>query len=288
MARAPKTKPGTEVVNWEEQMAQQAEVAAASQRATGSGGAFVSMKAGQLSFDGNPMPGNQMPVIVLGAVMENSYFDSAYDPDTPTAPKCFAFAEREDDLEPHSEVDKVDYFERQSDSCAECPMNQWGSARTGKGKACSNVMRLALLPAGVYKPMGGRNAGYDLELIDDPDVMAAAGVVYIKIPVMSVRNFADYVKSLAAELRRPPWGVVTNLFLTPSERSQFTVNFEVIENLAPEMLQVVMPRHDKEMEAIGFPYSPPMVAEEQAAKPSSNKLSRPKAAPAKPAAKARR
>jgi hypothetical protein len=263
-------------MDWEKQMEEQAALAAAAQRNTGGGGRFFSMRAGQLAFDGNPLPGNQMAVVILADIMENSYFDTAFDPDTPAAPKCFAFAKHEEDLEPHEAVDKDPYFERQSASCTDCPQGEWGSARTGKGKACSNVMRLAMIPAGTYMAKGGRNAGYDLELFDDPEHFAKAEVAYMKLPVMSVRNYASYVKQMAADLRRPPHGVITNVFVTPDERSQFKVNFEVIDKLDNSILAQVMPRHTREQEAIGFPYSPPMEVETPTPAKTNSKLARKK------------
>jgi hypothetical protein len=268
-------KQTTAVTNWDEELAKQADVAAGAVRSGGGNGRFFSMRAGQLSFDGNPLPGNQMAVVILASVMENSYYDTDFDPDTPASPKCFAFGKDEADMEPHDAVDNDDYFERQSAGCEGCPQNEWGSARKGKGKACANVMRLAMIPAGVYKQLGGRNAGLDLELFDDPEHFAKAEVAFMKIPVMSVKNYSAYVKSLAADLRRPPHGVVTNVFLTPSERSQFVVNFEVVDKLGGALLSEVVPRHAKEQETIGFPYTPPMVDEKPKAAATNNKLRRP-------------
>lgn len=277
MARKPAA--GKEIVNWDEELAKQAEVAAGNQRSVGGGGKFFSMKAGQLSWDGSPLPGNQMAVVVLAHVIENSFYDTPYDADTPASPKCFAFAEDEDDLEPHEAVDKEEYFERQNDQCSGCPQNEWGSARTGRGKACSNVMRLAMIPAGEYKPKGsGRNAGLELTIFDDPDHFAKADVGYMKLPVMSVKNYAQYVKLLAAETRRPPWGVICNVAVEPDAKSQFKVVFELVDVLENDLLSVVMPRHKKEQEAIGFAYSPPMVADDATPQKANNKLSKPKTA----------
>lgn len=266
---------GKEIVNWDEELAKQSEIAAGNQRASGGGGKFFSMKSGQLSFDGNPMPGNMMAVVILGYVIENSFYDTAYDPDVPASPKCFAFAEREEDLEPMEAVDKDAYFERQHDSCTGCSQNEWGSARTGRGKACSNVMRLAMIPAGAYKPKGtGRNAGLELELFDDPDHYAKAEVAYMKLPVMSVRNFSTFVKQLAGEVRRPPHGVITNVAIEPDPKSQFRVVFELVDTLGNDLLNVTMPRHKKEMDAIAFPYSPPLVPEEPTKAKTANKLTK--------------
>jgi len=267
MARKPT---GTEVVDWEKEMEAQAEIAAAATRASGGGGKFFSMRAGQLSFGGNPMPGNQMAVVILGAIIENSYYDAPFDPDTPAAPKCFAFGTDEHEMEPHSAVDAEDYFERQNDTCTGCPMNAWGSARTGKGKACSNVMRLAMIPAGVYKSKGGRNAGLELELIEDEDEFKSAEVAYMKLPVMSVKNYTAFVKALALDVRRPPHGVFANVVVEPDQRSQFSVQFELIDKAPTSLLPILMGRHKTVMDEIDFPYSPPQ-EREAAPEPKANK-----------------
>lgn len=264
---------GTEVVDWEAEMAKQAEVAAASQRAMGGGGKFFGMAAGTLSFDGQPLPGNQMAVIILADTMMNSYYEGKYDPDNRASPKCFAFAKDESQLEPHANVDADPYFDRQNDVCAGCPQNEWGSADTGKGKACQNRVRLAMIPAGSYKPKGGRNAGFDLELFDDPDHFKSAEEAFMNLPVTSVAEYTTFVRGLAAELRRPPHGVIANVYLEAHLKHQFHVKFEVLEELPKELMPIIMPRHKKSQEGVAFPYSPP--AEDDApAKPANNKLAK--------------
>lgn len=260
---APNEEPGTEIVDWEAQMAAEAELAASAQRATGGGGKFFNIKAGQLSFDGTPMPGNQMAVVILADILENSWYEGAYDPNTPASPKCFAFAQHEEALEPHPKVDQDDYFERQHSVCDGCPRNEWGSAPTGKGKDCKNVQRLSLIPAGQYKAKGsGRNQTFELELYDDETHFAKAEEAYIKLPVMSVKNYSAYVKQLAQDVRRPPYAVVTNLYVEPDPKSQFKVMFELIDVLDKDLLPIVSNRHKKAKTTIDFPYSPPQDREE--------------------------
>lgn len=272
MASKKKT-PGTEVVDWEKEMEQQAAIAAEAQRSSGGGGKFFSLQAGVLSYDGNPLPGSQMAVIVLADIMENSWYEGAYDPNTPASPKCFAFGHHEDAMEPHVKVDEEDYFERQHATCDGCPRNEWGSAPVGKGKDCKNVMRLAVIPAGTYKGKGsGRNQTYELELIDEEAHFAKAEVAYLKVPVMSVKNYSKYVKQLSADLRRPPHGVITNVYLEPDPKSQFKVSFELIDTLDAEFLPAVMNRHKAERASLDFPYSPPLEEDERAPARSNNKL----------------
>lgn len=271
---AKKPTPTTAVVDWEAEMRAQAQIAADAQRATGGGGKFFSMKAGQLTFDGVAMPGNQMAVVILADVIENSYYDTPYDPDTPTSPKCFAFAKTEADLEPHEAVDNDPYFERQHDVCNGCPQNEWGSARTGRGKACSNVMRLAMIPAGEYKKGPGRNSALELTMYDEPEHFEKADVAYMKLPVMSVKNYSTFVKQLASELGRPPHGVFVNVAVEPDPKSQFKVVFEVIEAIPTSLLPIVMKRHKTTQEGIGFPYTPPQEREDTAPKATNSKLKR--------------
>ena len=273
-ARKPKD-PGTDLVDWEKEMEAQAALAAAAQRSAGGGGKFFSMKAGVLSFDGSPLPGNRMAVVILADTMENSYYDKPFTEGEKASPVCFAFAKHEEALEPHTAVDNDPYFERQHDVCNGCPRNEWGSARVGKGKACSNVMRLAMISAGTFSEQGsGRSKKLEFDgLIDDEDHYAKAETAFLKLPVMSVKNYAAWVKDVAATLKRPPHGVFAEVWLEPDPRSQFKVMFEVIDKVPNELLRVIMDRHKREQEAIDFPYSPPQTEEAEAPKPTNTKLS---------------
>lgn len=258
MAKKPAT--GTAIVNWEDEMAAQAKLAAAAQRKTGGGGGnFFSLAGGILKFDGSALPGNQMAVVVLADTMENVYYDSAYNSEVASSPKCFAFGSNEDEMEPHEAVDNDDCFERQADTCQECPLNEYGSSPTGKGKACSNVMRLALIPAGVYAAKGkGREVSYSLEkMFEDPAHFKGAEIAYLRVPVTSVKNYSNYVREVVNTMRRPPFGVFTNIWVDKHEKFQLSVNFEAISEVPTSLLPVIAPRALTAKAGIGFPYSPP-------------------------------
>jgi hypothetical protein len=136
-------------------------------------------------------------------------------------------------------------------------------------------MRIAVIPAGRYVPQGkGRNITYELEAFEDVKHFAKAEVAFLKIPVMSVKNYSKYVKQLSADLRRPPHGVITNIYLEPDAKSQFAVKFEVIDSVSSDLLPTVMQRHTAERASIDFPYSPPLDDDDRAVAPvrSNNKL----------------
>ena len=261
MAKKPTT---TAVANYDEELAALAG-ASATLTDSGGGGKFFSTRAGVLQFDDAPLPGNQMCVIVAAWCLENIYYEEAFDPDNRTPPTCFAFCKNPDEkgeMAPHDIVDNEDVFTRQSDDCASCEKNQWGSAAKGRGKACSNRRRLALIPAGTYKPVG-RGGGFDLELIDDAEHFRTADEASLKIPVMSSKGFDTYVKDVAEQLRKPLFAVYTRVFLTPDPKSQFKVNFELIEPVDNSLIPTLLERYRKLHETIDFPYTPFQEDEEE-------------------------
>jgi hypothetical protein len=198
------------------------------------------------------------------------FYEGRYDPDVPQGPVCFAFGRDEKDLAPHKIV--VEGGNAQHDQCAGCPMNEFGTAEVGKGKACRNTRRLGMIPAGTF------NAAGKFELIEDEDHFASTAVGFMKLPVTSVKGYASFVKQVAGALRRPPFGIVTKVKIVPDPKSQFKVVFEPIMNLPDEVMGAIMQRHEEVKSTIDFPYTP---NDEEAAPPPK----RGSRAAAKPVAK---
>lgn len=94
---------------------------------------------------------NVMDVVILDFIHANSWWEKPYSPDNSEAPDCFALGklgtsysdQNWDEMSPVAGCPNP-----QANNCKECPMNQFGSAPNGRGKACSNNISLALLPAG--------------------------------------------------------------------------------------------------------------------------------------------
>lgn len=87
-----------------------------------------------------------MRCIVLVGAFENSYYKTAYDSKNPTPPDCYALGFQEDFLAPPADLDG-----RINDKCAGCAKNEWGSG-VGRGKACGNHRRLALMAPDAQNP----------------------------------------------------------------------------------------------------------------------------------------
>lgn len=245
---------GRDITRYDEKWAREAEKYAGEEKVTG--GAFISTRGGVLSFDDEELPGNRMCVVILDAVRENTYYAGKFDPDNVLPPVCYAFGRSDDEMEPHHTMDVDEYFEPQAESCSVCPFAEWGSSDTGRGKACSNRRRLALIPAGIYsKRRGSRD--YDLELFDDPEHFEEADIAYLKLPVTSVKNWSQYVNSLNKNVQRPPYGVITEIALVPDKKSQFKLEFELIEEIDDELAEIIMDRHKSAADGIESGYAPP-------------------------------
>lgn len=101
--------------------------------------------------DGTTNPG-PLTAVIVDFVAQNSFFEGAYNANAPKAPVCYAAGEL-DSLRPSAGAPKPQH---QGD-CASCPKNQWGTATNGgKGKACKNQMKIAIIAADLATPDVGK------------------------------------------------------------------------------------------------------------------------------------
>lgn len=245
-----------ELVNYSEEWAKQAQQYAAQEQLTG--GTFLSTRGGTFKFGEETLPGNQVCAIILDAVRENTFYSEKFDPDNAQAPICYAFGRGPDDeMGPHESMQAdLSYFQPQHDTCEGCKWNEWGTADKGKGKACQNRRRLAIIPAGMYeKKRGSRD--FDLEIFQEPEHFRTADIAYLKLPVLSVKEWAKYVNDISTTFRRPPHGVITRIFLEPDPKAQYKVCFEAIEEVPDELAAVIMARHETAIKSVIQGYRPP-------------------------------
>ena len=235
------TEQTTAVVSWEDKLAAYAAEAVAEEPIFG--GKFLSLKAGRLSLDKVPCAGNKLDVIVIANTTEYGLYEGKYDPNNPQPPVCYAFGKDESTMVPHEKAAKPQHTD-----CATCPKNQWGSdPEGGKGKACKNVRRLALLPADAAASV---------------DAVQAAEEIYVKLPVMSGKNWAKYVSDVSAQFKRPPFAVITSISTEPDVKSQFKVTFKTVNRIEDmAVVNALIARHEQSQSTIGFPYQAPKVTE---------------------------
>ena len=128
----------TDLVSIEERIKQQLAVQTQKASELQNKANLISFKGGQLIVDGTPVPGGEAEVLVLAQQAERAYYLGVYDPNKTQVPACYSF----DLLTPHPEAS-----DPQCNTCEGCPHNKWGSARQGKGKACRESARVAIVPA---------------------------------------------------------------------------------------------------------------------------------------------
>lgn len=240
-----------ELADWDEQMKADARLASKMEENTATG-QFFSLKAGVLSWNDSPLVNNEMACVVVDSILENVTYDEGYDEDQRSPPVCFAFGRAKGDEEkvimmPHADV--VARGQQINDTCDGCERNKFGTAEKGRGKACSNRRRLALIPIGKLDNNGRFTPEKHAKNVEE------ASMGFLKLPVMSVKNWSAYVKQLSGATGRPPYGVVTKVKVIPDSKSQFRVTFEALQEIPRDLGPAVLKRVKEAQAAIMQPYN---------------------------------
>lgn len=238
-APAAKKSTSTALANWDEALAKKASAAKKVAASIGGGSRNVlSFKGGRLSYQGGNVPGNKLNVVVLSAINENNYFEGAYDPNNPASPVCYAFGSpdgEDEQMGPHEAVVKAGKAQSESGLCSDCPHNEWGSAETGRGKACKNVVSLAMITE---------------DALESDEAIAKAEVFYAKLPVTSGKSWKGYVNDLGDKHFIQ---FVTQLEVEPQGET-FVVLFEAQQEVDKKRIGALLEKSDKEDGKWGDPY----------------------------------
>ena len=244
----------TKVVPWKEKL--QEKVKAQQEAEKAQGGQFISIKSGVMSYGGLPVQGNKADMVVLESVFENAFYPDKFGTSDNTSPACYAFSTSGGpDMAPHPDAEHP-----QSKTCRECPHNKFGSADggRGKGKACANRRRLAVISAAA---------------VSSAEEVNNAPTAYLRVPPTSTRYWSAYVQNVLARTDMPFFASITNIGVVPDPKTTMRVNFtHVAEIKDDELLEALYRRAAAEASLIDFPY--PRSAGEDApeAKPRKGKL----------------
>lgn len=182
---AKKKKPSTAVMSMADMEAQMEQHAtSAKARVHQPTGNVIGIKNSKKFTFKKEVIGNELDVYVLDFAHVNTYYEQAYDPDNPTPPSCFALSHDGEEMKPDPSAPAP-----QADYCDGCPMNAWGSAEKGDGKACKNGYRLAVMETDA-KP-------------------EEAEIAVLSLPPTSLKNWDNYVRDLVDKMKRSPNGVQT-------------------------------------------------------------------------------
>ncbi len=199
---------------WEDKLAALAQADEAV--ATDVGGIpWLSLRGGSFHI-GDTALESPLPVILLGAVRENLYYRGKYDPNKAQSPDCYALSAKVAKMEPGADAPA-----KQHKDCAGCAKNAFGSAENGRGKACSNKVRLIAI---------AQEEGLT------PERISRVRAVRLRVPTTSLVGFSEYVQSITQGKHRPLFSVTTRMTLEDDERSQFKLLFEFDELIRNETM----------------------------------------------------
>jgi hypothetical protein len=133
--------------------------------------------------------GNEIHGCIVDFCSANDYYTSAWDPNNPKPPVCFARGRVIADMVPEETSP-----EPQAESCAVCPHNVFGSR--GNGKACKNTRNLAFVLA------------EDLERLQEGEV---PDLHLISVSPTALASFDAMVKQCARLYSGPPIKAIVSI-----------------------------------------------------------------------------
>jgi len=232
----PQEQPATAVALPDSLMSSLAAYAQETQKTETVKGVFFATRAGQLSFNKQPIPNNEMEVVILRSMFENVYYPEKFNPEQMQSPLCFAYSFTGEGMAPHPDATQM-----QADTCGNCKYSKWTLDLVDKKnrKPCKEQRRLACMPASGIK---------------DANTVKDANVGYLRIPVTSVKFWAEYAQKLAAG-GLPPFAVVTKIKLVPDPKNQVRYEFTAVHRIDnAAVLDALIARHEAEAPSMTVPY----------------------------------
>lgn len=221
-----------ELVTMEERVKQQLAKQQAEVATLRSTGNFISFKNGNMKVNEQPVPNNTAEVRILAVVAERAWYSTAYDPDVPQTPACYALGP--------SGAPSDHAKDPQADLCKECPKNKWGSApprpgsnKPGRGKACRESARVILIPANLS--------------------LASAPLYQAKFPVTSL-NTVDAFVTKANQLGKLYGEFITTMNVVEDKKSFFKIHLNIKELLTEVDLETLLRRQEEAHELAMEPY----------------------------------
>lgn len=227
-------------INYQEQIA--AELKGMQKRVQPATGDRIRFKGNKHFVLPDGTEGEELNVVIVDFVSSNLYYDSVFNPDSPSPPACFAIGP-----EPAMLVPSNNSPAKQADTCTACPNNQFKSGVNGVGKACKNTRLLA-----VMRPDA------------DPD---DSQIWIMQIPPTALKSFDGYVTNLQNKLNTVPIGVTTTITLDKTV-DYASPRFNVSSPLKPSELGMFFERREEARKRL---MAEPDVSQYQPPKPRGGK-----------------
>ena len=169
------------------------------ERITASGPATKKIKTEGLNLKIGDTTGRLISLVVIDFIAKRTWYEEDYVTGQDyRPPTCWGLALNPDQMVPHPSVEEIG-GEKQAESCAECPLNEWESSRRGgKGKDCMERRHMLVLPVGE-------------EHVDDD-------FYELDIPSASLKSFDTFVDNVNEAWGIPPVGAIIDIELDETVR----------------------------------------------------------------------
>jgi hypothetical protein len=188
----------------------------------------ISFRGGVINYKGTAL-GKSMDVVLLDAVPARHYYAGAYEPDVITSPDCYSF----DGIAPHPSAQS-----KQSETCERCPMNQFGSAPNGKGKACKEGFKLALIAASAV----------------EKGAIETAEIATAKLSVTASKAFSKVYGALVQKYDGAVFSAILRMEVSPHPTNQYAVDWTILEELDDESVEQLGARYADARRLLTTPY----------------------------------
>jgi hypothetical protein len=195
-----------------------------------SSGAFLSWRGGTTKLGDDKLP-NPLPVIVLAASAERVYYAGAFVEGKAAAPECYSF----DGEKPHPQAKN-----KGAADCANCPLNEFGSATNGKGKACKEGARIALLHGDVLKK---------------PEKITEADIVQARFSVSAAMAWRAFVEAELDGHDLPTWCFGISIKNENDPKTQYKLSFSATQITNDKILDLIAARVPAAERLVTTPYA---------------------------------
>jgi hypothetical protein len=240
-----------DVVSWNDMLKTTAAKQVKAAEALNAGSVMVSFKGATLTIAGAQRRNNQARTIILATMNERAFYEGKYNPDEPRTPICYAYGEIDMGMPigPHEEASLP-----QNKTCKGCEHAEWGTADVGRGQACRQSVKLALV---ALPDKGG-----------SPEEIGNAPVNFARLPPTSLASAKVYLDWLGVQ-ELPTFAVETLLEVRPSSKSIFTVHLTPGDEVPATWRGSIMNRVAEAMRTMAQPY--PKFEEEKKPAPKTGK-----------------
>jgi hypothetical protein len=152
----------------------------------------------QFKFPDGRLTTDPIDTIILDYRWVNNFYAGAFNPTAREKPLCYAIAQDQRVMEPMSGCSQP-----QAKACTGCPKNEFGSA--GRGKACKNNIRLAVIPA---------------------DATEETTPWVLTVSPTGIKHFSAYLNTLLQVHNKIPLQVITTIGFDPKETFS-TLRFQI-------------------------------------------------------------